>query len=581
MKNPARLLLAFGLALTALVFGGTLRFAFIYDDWPQIVRNPAVQAWSHVPGYFIHHVWSHIYPTWPGNYYRPLFLIWLRVNDAIFGLHPLGWHVTTVAAHLGVTAMVFWLARRLTRDDVASAMAAAIFGVHPAHIETVAWVSGVTEPLLALFCIPAFVFFVKAREEPERRGRWLALSLLCYAGALLMKETAIVLPALVFGWEWLRESSGGDASAAPRRASGQSFVTALTACLSFVAMSVVYLGVRAAVLKGVGHGDSNVGLREVVLTAPSLLWFYLRHLMWPAPMSLFYDVGYVTRPTLTNFVLPLIAVAAVMAGLVMWARRSFAAAMAALWLFLPLAPVLAAITTFGSGELVHDRYLYLPSIGFALLVALAIRRLRAGSAELFGIPAVRALACFAIAGALAAATAVQSIHWANNLLLYHYGVQQAPRNALARMHLATEMMTRGDITSAMRLFNEAHDLAPDSWRANFVLGFAYLEIGRPTEAEQYFRSAARIQPDAADQYTYLAVALMRQDRLDEAEAAARRALELWPGGPGFHFVLGNVLEKKGDAAAARSAYLAELKIDPTSGARDRLAELDRVAPAKF
>jgi Tfp pilus assembly protein PilF len=572
MRNPARLLLAFGLALTALVFGGTLRFAFIYDDWPQIVRNPAVQGWSYVPGYFVHHVWSHIYPTWPGNYYRPLFLIWLRLNDALFGLQPLGWHATTVAAHLGVTAMVFWLARRLTRDDIVAAMAAAIFGVHPAHIETVAWVSGVSEPLLALFFIPAFVFFTKARHDGADRRRWLALSLLCYVGALLSKETAIVLPALVFGYAWVPRDEDGNAAGSRR------FVSAGVACAPYVVLSLAYLVVRAVVLKGVGHGESNVGLREIVLTAPSLLWFYARHLVWPAPMSLFYDVEYVSQPSLRNFVLPVIVVLAIAAALVAWARRSQAAAMGVLWLALPLAPVIASISTFGRGELVHDRYLYLPSVGFALLLALGIARLRAGSAEFMGIPAVRALACFAIVGALAAATAVQSIHWANNLLLYHYGVQQAPRNALARIHLATEMLNRGDATSAMRLYHEARDLAPDMWQANFVLGFAYFQLRHLPEAERYLRAAAEIVPNNPNQYMYLALTLMRLSRLDEAEAAARRATALWSRGPGFHYVLGSVLEKKGDVAGARGEYVAELKNDPNSVAKEKIAELDRRAP---
>src|SRR5438132_225929 len=119
--QPHRVILTLALLLTALVFGGTLRFDFIYDDWPQIVNNPVVQAWHFVPGYFIHHVWSHIYPTWPGNYYRPLFLLWLRLNHALFGLQPFGWHLTTVLAHLGVTAMVYWLAVRTTRDRIVAA----------------------------------------------------------------------------------------------------------------------------------------------------------------------------------------------------------------------------------------------------------------------------------------------------------------------------------------------------------------------------------------------------------------------------------------------------------------------------
>src|SRR5205085_10780005 len=133
-----------------------------------------------------------------------------------------------------------------------------------------------------------------------------------------------------------------------------------------------------------------------------------------------YDLAYVFHPTLTNFVLPLLGVLAIVVALLWAARRSRIAAQAALWLFLPLLPALAAIGVFGAGELVHDRYLYLPSIGFSILLALVIVRLPASATELFGLPASRAAACFALAGVLAARTAQQTVHWASNLLLYHY-----------------------------------------------------------------------------------------------------------------------------------------------------------------
>ncbi len=583
--TPHRVVLGLGLALTALVFSGTLRFAFIYDDWPQIVGNPAVQAWRYVPGYFIHHIWSHIYPTWPGNYYRPLFLIWLRLNHALFGLQPLGWHLTTVLAHLGVTTMVYWLGRRITGDRVIGAMAALLFGLHPAHIETVAWVSGVSEPLLALLFIPAFVFYLDAREQAEHRGRRMALSLICYVGALLLKETAIVLPGLVFGYEWLNGSANHEGHAGHTKDTmerpGARWARALRQSAPYLALSLAYLGVRQVVLKSLVHPEGTAGPLQVVMTWPSLVWFYLRHLAVPAPMSLFYDVGYVFQPTLGNFWLPLAATLVVAAGLWRWGRRSRAAALAGMWLALPLAPPLISIAVFGNGEIVHDRYLYLPSIGFVILVALALARIPASRAELFGLPASRIVAAFGLAGVLAVMTSMQSIHWASNLLLYDYGVQQAPQNALARIHLATEMlwprteMLRSDPTSAIRLYHEARDLAPNMWQANFVLGFAYFQLGHAPEAEQYLRDAIRILPRNPNQFLYLSRALLQQNRPEEAEAAARHAVELYPYGPEFHYAVGMALEKRGQLAAARQEYAAELKNDPTSGAGQKMAEIDK------
>ena len=83
--------------LTFFAYVGTLRFQFVHDDRGQIVGNPAVHSWHAVPGYFTSHVWAAVAPTFLGNDYRPFFLLWLRINDAIFGNRVAGWHFTTVA----------------------------------------------------------------------------------------------------------------------------------------------------------------------------------------------------------------------------------------------------------------------------------------------------------------------------------------------------------------------------------------------------------------------------------------------------------------------------------------------------
>src|SRR5581483_5110546 len=435
------------------------------------------------------------------------------------------------------------------------------------HLETVAWISGVSEPLLGLLFIGAFMFYAKARDGQEHRALRLMVSLLLYALALLSKETAIVLPALIFGNEWLRtdEREG-------RSRTSEKLRAAAVAIVPYAAISVGYLALRAFALKGAVHPDAEVTPATVLLTLPSLVWFYARHLVAPWPLGLFYDVGYVLQPTAANFVLPLLF--ALLSGAALWvaARRSRAAAAAILWLVLPLLPPLGGIAVFAAGDIAHDRYLYLPSIGFCILVAIALRRLANKGGAAPAVPVAQFAAVGVIGLALTVATMVQSVYWANNLLLYHRGVQMAPRNALARSHLATEMLARNDITTALRLYQEAHDLDPNAWSSNFILGYTNFSIGRFREAEPYFRRGIEITPTNANQYFYLGLTLMNLGRLDEAASTARRAIQLWDKGPGFHYGLGLIRQRKGDLAGARDQYAAELKIDPNSGARQQLAE---------
>jgi len=93
------------LIFTALLYLPTLNYHFVYDDQGQIVDNALVRAWRFVPEYFQSHVWQYLYPNALGNYYRPLNVLWFRINDALFGLKPMGWHASAVLLHLLATAL--------------------------------------------------------------------------------------------------------------------------------------------------------------------------------------------------------------------------------------------------------------------------------------------------------------------------------------------------------------------------------------------------------------------------------------------------------------------------------------------
>src|SRR5207248_2866153 len=140
---PAVILLA-----VAAAYAYTLTFEFVYDDQAQIVATSYVHSWRFVPRYFQEHLWSHKI-SGAGSYYRPLFLLWLLTNHTLFGLRPEWWHLTTVGIHLTVTLLFYLVTVRLARDRITAAMAALMFGLHPVHVESVAWVSGVSDPLVA------------------------------------------------------------------------------------------------------------------------------------------------------------------------------------------------------------------------------------------------------------------------------------------------------------------------------------------------------------------------------------------------------------------------------------------------
>ena len=126
------------LLVTALTYVGTIRFDFVYDDFPQIVNNPFLRAWRYAPQYFISSVWKQMAPGAVGNYYRPIFLMFLRMNYALFADRPLGWHLFAIGLHLLVTWLTYLVVRKITGQFTTAWLAALIFGVHPIHHEVVA-----------------------------------------------------------------------------------------------------------------------------------------------------------------------------------------------------------------------------------------------------------------------------------------------------------------------------------------------------------------------------------------------------------------------------------------------------------
>ena len=581
-STAGRFLLWLALALTLLTFIGTLRFEFVYDDLPQIVRNPHVQSWQYVGSYFTEHVWAHLHPGQPGDYYRPAFLVWLLLDHTLFGMRPGGWHATTLLLHLLTTGLVYLLACRLTKDRIAAGIAALFFGLHPAHIDAVAWISAVCEPLMAAAMLGSLLCYLKQREiqQPRKKGLWQAASLVLFVIAILTKETALVLPGIIAAYEWLFPSpSAPTAGATGIPADGGGARDSRTAGLPlrmaravgpFAVVLAGYLLVRLYVLKGLAVPADEATFTALLLTWPSLLWFYLKQLLWPVKISAFYETPWVYSPGLGNFVLPLLAVGCAVAALSLWARRSRLVVFSALWLAFTIAPALWGVRYFAESELAHDRYLYLPSIAFALLLAVAIRKLNWGHAQLFGQPAAQVAAVAVVTCFFGAATAMQNVYWANNLLLYSRGVQVAPRNVLAWDHLGTEWMTRNRLDLALETYHHALEIDPNDWNANFALGIAYSGEGNLPEADRYLSRACQIRGGYANQYYYLGAVRLQMGRLKEAEAALRKALEIWPAAVGWHQTLGVVLEGEGDLAGARDQYRSELTNNPASNAKQQL-----------
>jgi Flp pilus assembly protein TadD len=528
------------LLATAAVYIQTLEYEFVYDDYPQIVETSQLNSWRMIPQYFTGSVWAWRRAYAPTPYYRPLFLVSLLVQRKLFGLDAMWWHFTSVALHVLVTLLVYFLARRLTDDWLIGVLAAAVFGLHPVHIEAVDWVSAVNEPVAAAAVVGSFLCYL-------RPGRGcLAASLALYTVALLTKETALAFLPLLWCYEWLQGS---------RTRFWERLKTALWAPLPHLAITLLFLGIR---YKAMGYFTlvvTPIPWSTLLTTWPEILLFYARHLVWPVELSVFSNITLITVPDFRHFVLPCLILGAIGAGLCWWGRKWRVAAFCAMWMILPIVPVLN-LRLFPRGELVHDRYMYLPSIGFAILAGAALRRLRPRALQ---VPVV---AC--VLAALAFGTVRQSGQWANSVALFERGTEVAPQNHSAWLGMGTSMMLQKRPVDALPYYQKALELWPEMYEGNYLLGRCYYQVAAYEEAERYLSRAMARAPLEAAPRMYFGLSEMKLGRLDTAEIEVRRAIQLKSRDEfrDYYLALGMVLAAKGDSNGALQAFEREARENP-------------------
>ena len=165
---------------------------FASDDLEQVLGNPFIKHLGNLPAAFTTSVWSFtaaniVFTVDP--YFRPIFSSLFTLNNALFGTAPWGWHLVNILIHAAVTLMVFVVSREVTERNWVAMLTAALFAASSRHAESVAWVSGVTDPLMALLLLPAFYFYLRFRKQGTTY--LLVCSLGFFFLALLSKETAL------------------------------------------------------------------------------------------------------------------------------------------------------------------------------------------------------------------------------------------------------------------------------------------------------------------------------------------------------------------------------------------------------
>lgn len=521
-------------ALALLTSVNTLWNDFAADDQQQVLNNALIKDFGNVLRAFTTSVWS-----FTSNdirfaldvYYRPIFNVLLAINYALFGIAPWGWHLTNAIIHTVVALLVYLVLKELTDRRWLALIAAALFAVHPVHAESIAWVSGVTDPLLSVFLLSAFYFYIKYRRTG--RNLMMAATLVLSLLAVLSKETALALPLIVAYCElaYFTDSI----------AFGQRFISAVRVAALFALPFAVYFLMRYLALgTPTFGGEATNPLDYAVRTIPLAFVKYIKLILVPFGYSFQHYTPLVGSLTSPAFFGPLLVIAGVAAAV--WLSKSRLLTFAAAWFAIWLAPSLAVLRQYDLESLVQERFLYLPSVGFCLAVALGIEWL--GRHKPFGLPGVRAAAALvvAIVALWSAVLIKQNRAWRTNVTLYESCVAVDPKSAVAHSSLGNAYSEAGRSREADEQLQAALALDPQCLFGYLSLSYRADRLGQVDQAIKYLLDAVATVPEGpltknklATIYLNLGRLYEEQKKYDIAEQHLLRSIEMWPRPVGWYY----------------------------------------------
>ena len=512
----------------------TLFNQFASDDTKQVLGNTFIRHIGNLPLAFTTSVWSYVTEDIAGMsqpYFRPLFSVLFTLNYTVFGTRAWGWHLVNVLIHTGVTLLVFLNIKELSRQNWLAVITASLFAVHPAHAESVAWISGVTDPLMSLFILGSLLLYLK--YERNRSKLLMAALLFLYFLGLLTKETAIALPVVVVFLEFTEGSTG----LAFRKRIWRSAVTAGL----FLIPTVAYLLMRESVLGSVlfSRSGARYPIVRSLMVVPFATITYLKLLLLPIGYSYQHYSPLIETMASARFLIPLAVVMALAVLTLVAGSRLLR--FAAIWFIATLGPALAAIPNFDPEYVVQERYLYLPSIGFCLVLALGIDWL-AGKLNSPAARLVAPLAAALLIGLFGAAYVKQNRVWNNTTSLFENCVAVAPDLPVAHAGLGGVLFQDGRRDLAEAETRKALELDPHCTSGYLNLSYFAHTNGRIDDAIAYLKQATETIPanpstsgNLATAYVNLGLLCEQRKDYSCAETSLLRSIELWPRPTGYYY----------------------------------------------
>jgi len=572
-------------AVTLAVYWPVIHGDFVnYDDTDYFTSNTRVLA-GLTPGNV---AWA--FTTGHTSNWHPLTWLSLMLDVDLFGWGPAGPHLTNLAFHLANTVLLFLLLRRLTRTTWRSVFVAALFALHPLHVESVAWISERKDVLSTFFGLLMLIAYARYVEKstvhsPQSTVSY-GLALVFFTLGLMSKPMLVTLPfvmLLLDFWPLQRVAGDGWRVAAIRHLVLEKlpfFVLSAISCV--VTFNVQQKGGAVVKLARI----SMAGRLENTFVAYAR---YLGKTVWPVVLGNPYPHPGHWELSLVIYAVALVAGLSAIA--VLFARRFPFFFTGWFWFVGMLVPVIGLIQVGGAA--MADRYSYLPLVGLFVILAWIGGEL--WSLRRWTKPFI-VLAAGLLLAACAWRTRIQVGYWQNTETLFRHALAVTQNNIVACNKLGSFYSRQGRMTEAMNYYFKALQINPDDPDVLYDQGNAYAQrsdwenaissyrhalqvtpdqpdilnnLGLALAAKkQYagagacFEAALKLNPDYADAHNNLATVLFMQKQFDDAVRHFREALRITPDNPQIYGNLGDALVKQGQTAEAVKSYQAALRLEP-------------------
>jgi tetratricopeptide (TPR) repeat protein len=474
--------------------------------------------------------------------WHPLTWISHMLDVQLFDMNPGPHHLTNLALHSTNTALLFLALRAMTGALWPAAFAAALFGVHPLHVESVAWLSERKDVLSTLFWMLTLLAWVQYARRPNA-GRYLIVAGLFGLG-LLAKPMLVTLPFVLLLLDFWPLGRMGSGRPSLRRGGALFLEKAPLLALTVAASVMTVIAQRA--------GGAVLSLQLVPLSsrvANSLVsWLrYIRKTVWPTNLAFFYPLDAQSIRTWQAWAAALLLGAITVGAVLLWKRRPYLA-VGWLWYFGTLVPVIGIVQVGMQG--MADHYTYVPLVGLFLAATWAITDL---ARTRRGVDTVLACGAAGVIATCAVAASFQVDRWRDEKSLMGNALAATSQNWVAENNLGVTLFHEGRIDEAITHYENAKRILPTYADAYYNMGLAYMAQGKREKAVEAFTRAAYLSPGDPDIPNSLGAVLVSLERHEEALQNFRRSARLKPDKDVAFTNMAIVLGRMGRSAEAAAA----------------------------